>query len=44
MIIESKIQLDDKKILDQISTVAPPYSVPKEIYYLTTFERTKSGN
>ena len=43
MIIESKIQLDEKKILDQISTVAPPYSVPKEIYYLTTFERTKSG-
>jgi len=43
MIIESKIELDDKKILAQISTLVPPYSVPKEIYYLTTFERTKSG-
>ena len=43
MIIESKIELDGKKILSQISTMVPPYSVPKEIYYLTTFERTKSG-
>ena len=43
LIIESRIELDNKKITAQISTLLPPYSVPKEIYYLTTFERTKSG-